>query len=186
MNQYSYKKISFDDLIKRINKTENNKYKSFINLYIDKYLSKFKINSLQDFIKRNISQLNFYKQYDSNCIIYFHYIVDIKQDKIIAIEKGLDISDKFFEIKYLKNITIHPESIIYATNLYVDEEYRGKSLCKLLLNKMKSNSEKHFKKYIMCEIHNENIPSIKCHESIGFIKLDLISYPNTYFYILNL
>jgi hypothetical protein len=185
MDTIKYKKILFEDLIKRINKTENNKYKSFIELYINNYLSKFKINSLENFIDTNKSQLNFYKKYDLNCQIYFHYLTDKSIDKIIGIEKVIDINDKFFDIKYFKDIQkeFTRDSVIYAINLYVDENYRGKSLCKKLLTKIQSNSKKHNKKYIISEIHNNNIISIKCHESSGFKKTEFLSYPDTYFYI---
>ena len=187
MNTIKYKKILFEDLIKKINKTENNKYKSFIELYIKNYLSKFKINSLENFIDTNKSDIKFYKYYDSNCQIYFHYLIDKSIDKIIAIEKVIDINDKFFDIKYFKNILYQKEftrdSIIYSKNLYVDESYRGKSLCKKLLTKIQQNSKKHNKKYIISEIHKNNIPSIKCHEFTGFKKTKCLSYPDTYFYI---
>jgi hypothetical protein len=185
MNTIKYKKILFEDLIKKINKTENNKYKSFIELYIKNYLSKFKINSLENFIDINKSEIKFYKQYDSNCQIYFYYLIDKSINKIIAIEKVIDINDKFFDIRYFKNIQqkFRRDSVIYSKNLYVDESYRGKSLCKKLLTKIKSNSKKHNKKYIISEIHKNNIPSIKCHESNGFLKTKFLSYPDTYFYI---
>lgn len=188
METIIYKKILFEELIKRINKTENNKYKSFIDIYIKNYLSKFKINSLENFVETNKSQLNFYKQFDSNCKIYFHYLIDKSIDRIIAIEKCIDITDKFFDIKYFKMLKSEYDrgSVIYAINLFVDEEYRGKSLCKKLLTKIQSNSKKHNKKYIISEIHNDNITSIKCHESTGFKKTQFLSYPVTYFYITNL
>ena len=188
MDTIKYKKILFEDLIKRIDKTENNKYKSFIELYIKNYLSKFKINSLENFIDTNKSQLNFYKQFDSNSQIYFHYLIDKSIDKIIAIEKVIDINNNFFDIKYFKDIQkeFTRDSVIYGINLYVDENYRGKSLCKKLLSKIQSNSKKHNKRYIISEIHNENISSIKCHESSGFKKTTFLSYPETYFYITNL
>jgi len=195
MDSIKYKKISFDDLIKRINKNEDNtynKYKEFIELYIKNYLSKFKIDSLEKFINTNLSQLQFYKNYDKDCEIYFHYLIDKSINKIIAIEKVIDINENFFNIKYFKDIkqkitnsTINStiNTVIYGINLYVDENYRGKSLCKLLLTKIQSNSKKHNKEYIISEIHEENIASIKCHLSSGFQKTNFISYPNTYFYI---
>jgi hypothetical protein len=188
METFVYKKILFEDLIKRINKTENNKYREFIELYIKNYLSKFKIDSLEKFVKTNESQIQFYKQFDLDCKIYFHYLIDKSIDKIVAIEKCIDISDRFFDIKYFKMLESKYERgfTIYAVNLFVDEEYRGKSLCKKLLYKIQSNSKKHNKKYIISEIHNENAASIKCHESSEFKKTEFLSYPETYFYIANL
>lgn len=188
METLVYKKILFEDLIKRINKTEDNKYRKFIELYINNYLSKFKIDSQEKFINTNISQLEFYKQFDLNCKMYFHYLIDTTKNRIVAIEKCIDISDRFFDIKYFKILKhdYKSGSVIYAINLFVDEEYRGRSLCKQLLSKIQSNSIKHNKQYIISEIHNENISSIKCHESSGFKKTKFLSYPETYFYIANI
>lgn len=183
---FIYKKISLENIIKKITKSnKENRYKVFFQRYITNYLSKFKINSQDDFIKSNLSQLQFYNKYDKNCKIYFHILSEKKSNKIIAIEKGLQISELFFDIKYFKQlINLCPKQpIIYATNLYVDEEFRGKSLCKLLLNRIKKNTKKHLINCIISEIHNINIPSIKCHESVGFTKTKYLSYPSTHFFI---
>ena len=38
-------------------------------------------------------------------------------------------------------------------------------------------------KFIISEIHNDNVPSIKCHLSSGFIKTNIERYSKTFFYI---
>lgn len=180
-----YKKISLENIIKKLSSNSDNKYKLFFKKYIHNYLSKFKINSIDDFIKSNNSQLDFYKKYDPECGIYFHYLLNMDGNEIMAIEKGLQISDSFFDIKYFKSLLTlcDKQPVIYAINLYVDEQFRGKSLCKILLERIKENTKKHSISCIVSEIQEGNIPSIKCHETSGFIKTQYVSYPNTFFYI---
>jgi hypothetical protein len=185
MELYKYKKISLNALIKKLDENNNNIYITFFNLYISNYLKKFKIDSIDTFKSINIKQLNFYKEYYKNVKIYFHYLYDKEVDKIIAIEKTIDMDKNFYNIKYFKDILPEDEQdyTIYGINLYIDENYRGKSLCKKLINNIQQNSKKHNFKYIISEIHDQNIPSIKCHISADFKKLPIVSYRDTYYYI---
>ena len=182
--EYKYKKISLHNLIKKINSSDkSNMYSKFIEKYILNYLSKFKINSFEQFINSNTSHLDFFKKYDSDAKIYFSYLTDKQNKKIIAIEKTIMMNEKFFDIKYFNDIVEQKDNVLYGINLFVDEDYRGKSLCKHLLSRIKLNAKKNNVKYIVSDIHDENIPSIKCHLSQDFKKLNVLSYKNTYFYI---
>lgn len=181
---YKYKKISLNNLIKKINL--NTIYKDFIQKYIDNYLKKIKINTIDEFIEYNIRHLKKYKLYDPNTQIYFHYMIDKKENTIMCIEKSIRMNQHFFDIKYFKNIINNKNNIkqvSYNINLYVDENYRGKSVCKTLLQRIIKNSKKNNINYIISEINENNIQSIKCHLSNNFVKTNIISYPNTYFYI---
>jgi len=183
-----YKKISFDYLIKQLN--NNNKlYVDFINLYIKEYLYELiHINNTDDFIKYNKNYLEKYKKVDNSSKIIFHLLINKEKDKIIGIEKTLKISDGFFKLKYftpLKQEYKIPDNsfIYYAINLYVSPEYRGQKLCNKILKMIQKTAIKKNIKFIISEIHNDNIPSIKCHLSSNFIKTDILSYKDSYFYI---
>ena len=183
-----YKKISFEYLLKQIN-ANNKKYIDFINLYIEQYLKKLiNINNITEFINYNKTYLEKYKKADNKSKIIFHILIDKDNDKIIAIEKTLKISDGFFTIKYftpLKKEYNIPDNnfIYYAINLYVSPEYRGQRLCNKLLKMVQKTAVKKNIKFIISEIHNDNVPSIKCHLSSGFIKTNILSYKDSYFYI---
>jgi RimJ/RimL family protein N-acetyltransferase len=183
---YKYKKILLNNLIKKIN--SNKIYKDFTQKYIDNYLKKIKINTIDEFIQYNLRHLEKYKLYDSNTKIYFHYMVDKKENRIVSMEKSIIMNKHFFDIKYFKNIINDINSVkevSYNINLYVDEHYRGKSICKNLLQRIIKNCKKNNINYIISEINDDNIPSIKCHLANNFVKTNIISYPNTYFYIMD-
>ena len=68
-------------------------------------------------------------------------------------------------------------------NLYIDPNYRGKKLCTYLTDRINKNAIKNNIKYLIAEIHKDNIISIKCHIKAGFVKTSILSYKDTYFYV---
>ena len=56
---------------------------------------------------------------------------------------------------------------------------------KLLLNVSHILKLKKFN-YILSEIHKDNIGSIKCFSSLKFKKTNVLSYKDTYFYVLKI
>lgn len=180
-----YKKYEYNTLLKKLKKTM---FLNFFNKYIDTYLKKLNINTIEQFEYRTNKFINYYKKIDSNAKLYFHVLIDIDYKKCIGISRILVMSDLFFTIPYfvkLKKDYMIPSNIqiSYLTNLYIDSDYRGKKLCIYLLQKIYKNSVKNNIKYIISEIHQDNIQSIRCNKSIGFIKTNILSYPKTYFYI---
>lgn len=185
-----YKKVSYNYLTKQI-KNNNKMYVDFINKYISEYLEKFlRIKTIGEFIEYNEKYQKKFSENTENTkdtSLSFHLLIDEKLNKIVAIEKTLKITKKFFDIKYFtelkKYCKIDNEYIYYAVNLFVDPEYRGQHLCQKILKKIKKKGQEKNIKYIISEIHNNNIPSIKCHEKNGFVKTDIFSYRDTPFYV---
>ena len=195
-----YQKISLKKLEKILTtKPSSNNYThltyiKFIINYINNYLKNLKrIKSIEDFIKENNKQLEYYKKIDKNTKIYYHFIIDNLTKNIIGIIKVIEISESIFTIKYFKPLqtlyNIYPNKCIkigYAINLYVDPQYRNQSMCKKLLFNISNELKLNNFSYILSEIHKDNIGSIKCFLSQKFKKTDVLSYKDTYFYILNL
>jgi ribosomal protein S18 acetylase RimI-like enzyme len=193
-----YKKISLAKLEKILTTyTKNNRntqYISFIINYINNYLKNIKsIKSINDFIEENKKQLEYYKKIDKNTKIYYHFLIDNLTKNIIGVIKVIEISELLLKSKYfipLQDLYIdyklNPIKIGYAINLYIDPLYRNKSMCKkLLLNVSHILKLKKFN-YILSEIHKDNIGSIKCFSSLKFKKTNVLSYKDTYFYILKI
>lgn len=184
---YKYKKYTFNKLLKKL---ETPMFKSFFEKYIMDYLSKvIHIHSIKEFIEKNNKFIDYYMKYDINSKVYFHILIDKNKKCIVAIEKTLYINNNFFNIKYFKplvysmKLDIHNYHIYYVMNLYIDMNYRGMKLCNYLTDRINKNAIKNNIKYLIAEIHKDNIISIKCNTKAGFVKTSLLSYKNTYFYI---
>jgi ribosomal protein S18 acetylase RimI-like enzyme len=190
MNNYKYKKYTFNKLLKKL---ETPMFKNFFDIYINDYLSKvIHINSIKEFVEKNNKFIDFYLEYDINSKIYFHILIDKNEKSIVAIEKSLYINNNFFNIKYFKPLVDYIDinksnfHIYYVMNLYIDPNYRGKKLCNYLTSRINKNAIKNNIKCIIAEIHKDNTISIKCNTNAGFNKTPLLSYKDTYFYINNL
>ena len=192
MNNYKYKKYTFNKLLKKL---ETPMFKKFFDIYINDYLSKvIHINSIKEFIEKNNKFIDFYLEYDINSKVYFHILIDMNEKSIVAIEKSLYINNNFFNIKYFKPLVDYINinyinfnkpnfHIYYVMNLYIDPNYRGKKLCTYFTSRINKNAIKNNIKCIIAEIHKDNIISIKCNTKAGFIKTPLLSYKDTYFYV---
>ena len=182
MNNVKYKKISFEIIKKKLNNTQ---YRDFITYYIEHYLKKInpKIYDVDQFIKKNQSDIDFYNKYNTNIKLYFHMLYDKLNKRFFAIERTAYMNNNFFDISFFKNIPVNKNhNVMYATNLFIDDKYRGQGMCKYLLERIGKNCNKNNVKLILSEIDDTNTPSIKCHVSNGFIKTNIVSYKNAYFY----
>jgi hypothetical protein len=188
-DNYKYKKYSLNHFYK----TFKTKY-NFQNIFEDliKYLNnidKNKINNFDEYYKKTINKtLPFFKNYDNNVKIYIHILIDINTNNIIAFCLAININDMILDNKYyklLKKYITGKGNILYIKNMVISSNYRGKKICNYFLARIKKNAIKNKIDYMLCEINDINVPqSAKCFLNNGFIKTDIVSYPNTnYFYI---
>jgi len=186
-----YKRIDLKYLIKELN-TNNKMFIYFFNIYLNEYITKLlNLHNINDYIRYNINYLEKYRKIDRNADIYYHILIDKDANKIIGIFKTLKISDNFFTLKYFKLLKIEYNihnnlNIYYGVNLFILQEYRGQNLCFRLNRKIIQKAIKKDIKYIICEIHNNNIASQKCFLKVGFQKTNILSYKDSYFYIIKL
>lgn len=176
-----YMTIDYNELLDIINDGTNAGF-------FDEYFKNFHWGTVEKFKKSNNKTIEFYQKYDKNAETYFHVLIDLKTNKLIAIERSLEISDVFFSIKYFvplkKKVKLSSKlNIMYNTKLFVDPNYRGKHVCGRLLEEINKYADKNNIKYIIAEIHQDNTPSIKCHIRNNFVKTDILSYENTYFFV---
>jgi len=185
-----YKRIDLEYLIKELN---NNKiFIDFFNIYLNEYITELlNIYNIKDYITYNKNYLEKYKKIDPNANIYYHILLDKNNNKLIGIFKTLRISDQFFTLKYFRSLKKEYNignnlNIYYGVNLFILPEYRGQKLCYRLNKKIIQKAIKKDIKYIICEIHNNNIASQKCFLKVGFQKTNILSYKDSYFYIIKL
>ena len=93
-----------------------------------------------------------------------------------------------FSIKYftpLKKIYNIEDDIKigYIQNLFVNPNYRNKSICKLLITIISNNLKSLGFKYILSEIKTTNTLSSKCFTSNNFKNSYILSYKDEFFYI---
>ncbi len=188
-DNYKYKKYSLNHFYK----TYKSKY-NYENIFEDliKYLNNLKsnINTFDDYYnKLNNKTLPFFKNYDNNAKIYIHILIDIKTNNIIAICIGVNVNNMILDNKFYKPLKtiINDTDIIYIKNMVISSNYRGKKLCNYFISRIKQNSIKNKIDYMLCEINDINVPqSAKCFLNNGFVKTDIASYTNTYFYYIKL
>ena len=181
-NNIKYIKISLDNI---------EKCSEFIKYYVEDYIRKIDetVVDLPTFIKKNEFDLNYYKRYDDNVKIYFNLLYDKENNNFFALEKTIWINNNFFDISYFKELPLtldidklEIKNVIYAVDLYIHPDYRGKKMCSYLLHRIYKNGMKHDCSIILSEINESNKLSIKCHYSNGFIKTNIFKHQNTFVY----
>jgi RimJ/RimL family protein N-acetyltransferase len=161
------------ELIKKINSDE--KYKLFFEEYKKKYLeemsNKFKKMNVIQILKSEKSY--FLKNKGKRFIlIYENNNIPIAICKVIyfnKISKDISFFDKLKE-KYNKF-----ENIFYIYGLYVSEISRKKGICSKLLDAIILISKNNNINYLVSDISQDNIGSIKCFEKNGFINTNILN-----------
>jgi len=117
-----------------------------------------------------------------------YYLICYYNNIPVGVCKFIDFSDKIFHIDFFQKLrpkkTIsNGARFLYVFGVYVNDKYRGMGICKKMLEKVINCSEKMSVKLIISDIKKDNSSSIKCFNSSGFTKTNIISrFPDVYFY----
>ena len=163
--------------------------------YLD-FLTFFKkdyINSLRNYYKHmNVikyitnDKKKLLEENKSSQIDYLFYIknnIPLAMSKIYMTNQNQDTKQKKKLLFSIKNF-LHCQynDIIYLFNTYVLPEHRGMGINKLMFQYMLHKLKKYHKKYVVITIHKDNIPSIKSYEKLGFIKTNIQTFDDFYYY----
>jgi len=163
--------------------------------YID-FLTTFKkeyINTLRSYYK-NINLIKYIKndkqklldENSSSKIYYIFYLqnhIPVGMSKIYVTQQNSDTKQKKKLLYQIKNqLHCQYNDIIYIFNSYVLPSHRGMGINKHIFQFIKNKFKKTNKKYIVITIHKDNIPSIKSYEKIGFVKTDIQTFEDDYYY----
>ncbi len=91
-----------------------------------------------------------------------------------------------FYIICLEDVIISTSRLIYSPEqknayinmVYTNQDYRGKKICQISLNKLINLTKKRFDIYEL-EVNPDNISAIKCYEKIGFTFVRTINYKSS-------
>ena len=89
---------------------------------------------------------------------------------IVAETDGQLIGSGYARIEEAKHYLKH-QKYAYLGFMYVEPEYRGKGVNKLIIDRLKQWCLSQNITELRLEVYNDNLPAIKAYEKIGFAKL---------------